>query len=90
MNKTSYKIIASTLAITLLTGCSNVTHGFDEESAFYSGPTSEKEIEKVDEMPNISEKESKKVDEAPETKGKEQEPDQENETTIYYDPYEGE
>ncbi len=90
MNKTSNGIIASTLAITLLAGCSNVTHGFDEDSIFYAKPTSEKEIKKVDETPKSSEKESKKVDEAPETKGKEQEPDQENETTISYDPYEGE
>ncbi|MGB6019327.1 MAG: hypothetical protein WBF77_06995 [Sulfurimonadaceae bacterium] len=90
MNKTDNGIIASMLAIALLTGCSGMTHGFDEESALYSKPTSEKELQKVDETPTSSEKEIKKVDESPETKVKEQELDQENETTISYDPNEGE
>ena len=76
MNRIGNGIIASTLAITLLAGCSNVTHGFDEESVFYTKPTSEKEI--------------KKVDETPKTKVKKEELKQENETTISYDPYEGE
>lgn len=90
MNKTSNGIIVSILTITLLTGCSGVTHGFDEESALYTKPSSEKELNKKDETPKSPKKESKQMDEIPKTKEKKQEPELENETTITYDPYEGE
>lgn len=86
MHKRSNGIISSILAITLLTGCSGVTHGFDEESALYTKPSSEKELNKEAKTPMRPEQESKEVDEVPKAEAQEQE----SETTITYDPYEGE
>ncbi|WP_345974907.1 hypothetical protein [Sulfurimonas sp. HSL3-7] len=91
MRKTGNGIIASVLAMTLLAGCSGVVmHGFDEESALYTKPASEKEIKKAKEIPERSEKEVKEVDEVLNAGTKAQAPDEENETVISYDPNEGE
>ncbi len=90
MNIGRNAIIASALAMTLLAGCSGMTHGFDEESALYSKPVSEKEIKKGDKALNSPEKEVHKADETLKSAVKDQAPDEENETIIFYDPNVGE
>jgi uncharacterized lipoprotein len=86
MNKRGREIIAAALTVMLLAGCSGMTHGFDEESPFYTKPASEHAAEKADETPKSSEKEEDKADDAPKTEVKKQEPGEENETTTFYDP----
>jgi len=64
MDKTGKNIIMSALAMALLTGCSGVvSHGFDDESALYSKPPSEKESNKADELQKSPEKAAPLADE---------------------------
>ncbi len=73
--KRTLSIIHLLFLSVLLSACSNVTMGFDEDSIFYTKPQSEQAVE-------IKEKDL----ETPSVKDE----DTENETTFSYDPHSGE
>jgi len=87
MDKTGKNIIMSALSMTLLTGCSGVvSHGFDDESALYSKPASEKEINKAEEVQESPEKAVPLAEEMPESDAAAEPTDEdEGETKTSYD-----
>ena len=86
MNKKAKAVLVSVFAVTLYTGCSNATYGFDEDSPFYTEPAANNEVEKADETPLITEEKADKTDAKPKSGAKKEDPDEENETTFSYDP----
>jgi len=87
MNMTGKNIIVSALAMALLTGCSGmVSHGFDDESALYSEPASEKETNTAEELQENPENETEQAEKMPESDAAAEPTDEdEGETKISYD-----
>ncbi len=68
-------IMTLPITLALFAGCTGVTHGFDDESALYSGPALETESENESTSPVTKEMKTER---------------EENETTVEYNRYEGE
>jgi len=87
MKMTGKNFIVSALAMALLTGCSGVvSHGFDDESALYSDPASEKETNNTEALQESPEKAVPLAEEMPESDAAAEPTDEdEGETKISYD-----
>lgn len=68
-------IMTLSVTLALFAGCTGVTHGFDDESALYSGPTLEQESKNESTSPMTKETKTER---------------EENKTTVEYNRYEGE
>jgi len=87
MKMTGKIISVSALAMALLTGCSGmVSHGFDDESALYSEPVSEKETNKTEKLLESPKNGTEQIDKTPESDiAAEPTDEDEGETKISYD-----